>query len=237
MKRRIVRLDDACEKMDIEKWKKVEMLLDKYGVKPLVGVIPHCEDHMMDLYPYNTDFWTLVECWIAKGWVVAMHGYNHVYETNSSGINPVNSRSEFAGETIDVQREKIKKGIDIFHSHNIYPKVFFAPSHTFDNNTLEALKFESDIRIISDTIAWDSYNYNGFTFVPVQSGKYRALPFKTVTYCFHPNSMEKIDFEKLETALKRKHFASFPVDNSCRKRRLLDRLIGHLYFLKRRFKR
>ena len=47
----ILRLDDAAERMDIVKWNRMEVLLDKYNIKPLVGVIPKCQDAMMDEYP------------------------------------------------------------------------------------------------------------------------------------------------------------------------------------------
>ena len=40
----LVRLDDASEYMDIEKWKIVEGILDKYQIKPLVGIIPDNKD-------------------------------------------------------------------------------------------------------------------------------------------------------------------------------------------------
>lgn len=117
-----------------------------------------------------------------KGWIIALHGYEHVFETTSGGINPVNNKSEFAGVNLEKQKKKISAGIEIFNENNIYPKVFFAPAHTFDENTLQALKDCSDIRIISDTIANDSYYYNGFTFVPQQSGKVRNLPLKLIHF-------------------------------------------------------
>ena len=41
MSKYIMRLDDAAEKMDIEKWSRMEKLLDKHSIKPLVGVIPY----------------------------------------------------------------------------------------------------------------------------------------------------------------------------------------------------
>ena len=40
----IIRLDDACEFMDVTKWNRMEEILDQYSVKPLVGIIPSCED-------------------------------------------------------------------------------------------------------------------------------------------------------------------------------------------------
>jgi hypothetical protein len=36
----ILRLDDASDYMDLEKWTRVESLVDKYGIKPIFGIIP-----------------------------------------------------------------------------------------------------------------------------------------------------------------------------------------------------
>ncbi len=230
----IMRLDDACEKRDIARWDAVEALLDRYGVKPLVGVIPCCEDPAMAEYPEDTAFWDRVATWQKKGWSVAMHGYNHVYSTACGGINPVNPRSEFAGEPLETQLEKIRKGVAIFREHGIEPEIFFAPSHTFDENTLAALKSESNIRIISDTVALKPYRSGDFTFVPQQSGSVRDLPFPVVTFCYHPNTLNDAGFAKLEDFLN-KNAGLFVSFESClpvgRKRSLLDRLLQKIYYL------
>ncbi len=81
-------------------------------------------------------------------------------------------------------------------------KIFFAPAHTFDKNTLKAIKETTDIRIISDTVANDIYYKNEMYFIPQQSGTVRTLPFKVVTFCYHPNTMDDVSFDKLETFLK-----------------------------------
>ncbi len=39
-----LRLDDACPQMNAEKWAGVERILDKYKVRPIVGVIPENRD-------------------------------------------------------------------------------------------------------------------------------------------------------------------------------------------------
>lgn len=213
----------------------MEQILDKYGVKPLVGVIPHCEDPMMNQYEKDTEFWKRVVSWISKGWIIAMHGYNHVYRTERGGMNPVNRRSEFAGEPLEVQKAKISKGVLIMREHGIDPQVFFAPSHTFDENTLIALKECSNIRIISDTIANDVYSQFGFTFVPQQSGRVRKLPFKTVTFCYHPNVMNDDEFVRLEKFLKRyKNYVPFPLEETTRKLSIVDLLLNRLYFIRRK---
>lgn len=236
MSKYIIRLDDAADRMDCNKWARMEKLLDKYEIKPLVGVIPNCRDEMMNIYDRDPDFWNKVHQWDTKGWTIALHGYEHVYCTTDGGINPVNNRSEFAGLSLDEQKLKIKSGVEIFRNHGLEPKIFFAPSHTFDLNTIEALKQESNIRIISDTIANKPYSQYDMTFVPQQSGRVRKLPFKVVTFCYHPNMMEEQEFIYLESFLKKynKLFTSFPIFKQTKRKSILDCALNKLYFSRRK---
>lgn len=43
----ILRLDDTSEYMDVDKWQRMETLLDKYNIKPLVGIIPDNQDQVL----------------------------------------------------------------------------------------------------------------------------------------------------------------------------------------------
>ena len=231
----VVRLDDACPHWDVKKWARMEDVLDRYGVKPLVGLIPAVEDPELLKYPEDRGYWERVERWKAKGWELALHGCTHVYCTESGGLNPVNDRSEFAGLPLDVQRDKISRGVVGLAAHGVHPRVFFAPSHTFDGNTLEALRLESDIRVVSDTVALKPYFRDGFTFVPQQSGKARALPLPLVTFCYHPNTMEDSGFRELEAFLGRNvgKFSGFPTCQAKRAFGPLDALLRSLYFARR----
>lgn len=237
MSKYLLRLDDASDYMDVEKWQRMENLLDKYGIKPLVGIIPDNKDASL-IYNYKQDltFWNKVLSWKNKGWELALHGCYHKYTTKEGGINPVNKRSEFAGVSLDEQRKMIRHGIDILKQYGIVTNVFFAPSHTFDKNTLIALKEESNIRIISDTIANDVYFENDFYFIPEQSGQVRNLPFKLCTFCYHPNTMSDKDFENLEIFLKKYYFKFVAVKEIELKKRLkslFDKLLHFMYFVKR----
>lgn len=191
----LLRLDDASTYMDVEKWEEIENLLYKYDIKPIVTIIPKNEDSaLVNKYKRDNDFWVKAIEWQSKGWTIALHGYTHICCSENGGLNPVNFRSEFAGVSFKIQLEKVEKGISVLISKGLEPVVFSAPSHTFDDNTIKALKLKSNIRIISDTIANDVYKLGDFYFVPQQSGKVRRLPFKVTTFCYHPNEMTKDDF-------------------------------------------
>lgn len=235
------RLDDASEYRDIEKWSRIENIFDRYNIRPLVGIIPQIKDeYLVSAYQRDFCFWDKALRWKEKGWKIALHGYEHIYLTTDGGINPVNNRSEFAGLSFDIQSNKIKKGYDYLISKNIRPDVFFAPSHTFDKNTLLALKKETEIRIISDTIANDVYFRDDFYFVPQQSGDVRKLPFKVVTFCYHPNNMTEDAFIKLDSFIKdnRRKIGNFAdIYLIKRKFSMLDKIYEKLYFLKRKLRK
>lgn len=234
----ILRLDDASDYMDIEKWTRIEELLDKYNIKPIVGIIPDNKDKsLIEKYKKDKNFWQKAKKWKNKGWTIALHGCNHEYITDDGGINPVNRRSEFAGVSYEEQCRKIENGIKILEKYEVYPEIFFAPSHTFDLNTIKALREKSNIRIISDTIANDVYYKYDMYFIPQQSGKVRTLPFKIVTFCYHPNIMEEKDFQILEDFLNKynKKFVTVKeVKLKKRKLNIIDNMLRKIYFINKK---
>ncbi|WP_339916547.1 DUF2334 domain-containing protein [Yeosuana marina] len=231
----LIRLDDACETMDLNKWLKMERILFKYDIKPLIAVIPNNEDDMQKINPFNKGFWQWIKGLETKGWEIGLHGNNHVYKTNEGGINPIHKRSEFAGLSLDDQKEKIKKGWSKMKEMGFSPRMFVAPSHTFDNNTLKALKTESDIRIISDTMAFYPYKINDFVFIPQQLGAVRNINIPGIyTFCYHPNTMNDSEFSHLDEFLSKnqKKFTSFKdLDlDDLKSKTIFDRILSFLYF-------
>lgn len=240
MTRYILRLDDASDYMCQENWNRILTLLDNYNIKPLIAVIPDNKDiSILSKYKKELNFWDQVREWQDKGYSIGLHGYNHIFHTKDGGINPVNNYSEFAGVDLDRQRDKIKKGMKIFQENKISSSVFVAPAHTFDENTLKALKLESNIRIISDTIASKPYLDDGIFYIPQQMGIVRKspLPMKLITFCYHPNTMEDKDFFKLEKFII-KNIKKFEDLNEIklnkRKKSLYDKILSYLYFRKRK---
>lgn len=232
----LIRLDDASDHMHLANWTRVEQLLDENGIKPLVGVIPLNRDPVLLKFPEEPGFWQKARDWQSKGWRIALHGYDHVFCSKDGGINPVHKNSEFAGVPLEIQREKIRSGLAILTDKGLKPTAFFAPGHTFDENTLEALRLESGIRIISDTIANDTYCSCGFTFIPQQSGWVRELPFKLTTICLHPNYMKEQEFDELEVFFRahREEFLDpMTIVPTGRRLGMLDRAYRTAYSLKR----
>lgn len=239
----LIRLDDACPTMDVSKWSRMENILNQCGVRPMVGIIPANSDPKQMIDADDPKFWTKAKNWETKGWAIALHGYDHCYISDKGyeGLNPLWSRSEFAGVALERQKEKIHKGVEMLKSHDINPKYFFAPSHTFDVNTLKALEAESDIRIISDTIATKPYKMDGFAFIPQMGGHCTEIKIPGIwTFCLHPSTMSDPQFVAVEKFINNHkddflRFDQLELDNlTCKS--LMGRILSWAYFAKRKFR-
>ena len=241
MKQFLIRLDDASPFMDRDKWERVEDILTEYCIRPLVGIIPDNQDPKTMVNIDDGCFGDTIDRWKRKSWSFALHGYNHVCSSGGGmkGLNPFWDRSEYAGLSLDAQCEKIREGLVKLKQYHIEPAFFFAPSHTFDSNTLEALRQESLIRRVSDTIAFAPYRKGEFVFIPQISGHCSEIPFPGIyTFCLHPNTMSEKDFVELERFCKKyqQQFTSFDAiqyedvqKGPCMK----DKVLSWMFFLYR----
>ena len=233
----LLRLDDASEHWNKTNWLRIHQMCRNNGIKPIVAIIPQNQFEKSLIYPEDPEYCTTITEWIQEGWTPALHGCHHVLHSSRGGLNPVNNRSEFVDVPLAEQRELIRGGMATLNEMGINPRIFVAPAHTFDRNTLTAIQEESGIDIISDTIATDIYYENGFYYIPQQSGSVRVLRFPVVTFCYHPNTMTQSSFDKLESFLKQHQgeFGSFDqLSFIKRKRSFIDRILSALYFTKRR---
>jgi predicted deacetylase len=235
----LLRLDDACPTMDKAKWDKIEIMLDKYSIKPIVGIIPENKDAELEIDKADPSFWEKASAWQEKGWTIALHGYDHLCLSTDGGINPVHKRSEFAGVSLKNQEDKIEKGLSVLQKHNLTPEYFFAPSHTFDENTLKALVNKTEIRKISDTFARTPYKRGEIIFFPQQFGYFRNIKIPGYwTFCFHPNTMNLEDINTFGKFIQQNQalFISFEsIDLKFVKTlSILDKVFQFLYFIKRK---
>jgi len=195
----LIRLDDIAENMNWDLMEKSELLFEKYGIKPVLGVIPNNKDNDLMSYPKKDDFWKLVRKWKDKGWEISMHGSTHVYDKNSNNKDYFGhgGDSEFYGHSLETQISKIEKGLKKFSDEKIKIRSFFAPNHTYDKNTFAALK-NSGINQIIDGYGVMPYSENGIKFIPQLFYKVFALPFGIQSTQIHLNFWKQKDFDNFE---------------------------------------
>lgn len=202
----LIRLDDLCPTSNLEKWDRFFKLFDQYNIAPIIAVIPDNKDpKLLRCGGFNSDYWQLVRNLQNRDYAIAMHGFEHRYVSADSGILRQNKRSEFAGLPLRVQQRKIKQAVSIFKRENIHSEIFVAPAHSFDHNTLKALKKYSNIRIISDGLLGLPYNRLGFNWIPVQLSEAKLKADKTWTFNYHPETCSDNDFKKLEAFIHQHH--------------------------------
>lgn len=216
MSKYIIRLDDVCETMNKKNWDRMEGLLDKYHIKPIVGVIPASTDPKFS-WDKIDNYVDKVLNYQDKGYIIAQHGLHH---------DVCNDRkSEFSGKTINEQKNIIKKGYEILTSIGLKPVCFYAPKHNFDDITIDAIKQLSLFSFVSDGYALFPYYDRGVFFLPsIFNTAKKVLPFGVYTFVYHPNTMEEKDFEKLESFLKKTSSKCFQINydklfNKARRRR------------------
>ena len=187
-------------------WQEVESILDRYDVKPIVGIIPDSSDPLF-CWEEDPRFWTeTVQRWIAKGWTIAQHGYHHVYHPCKDG-----SHSEFSDLSYEEQMFRIKTGYEVMVNKGCQPSCFFAPGHTFDNTTIDVCRDFGRFDFISDGYALYPYQEKGMLFFPsIFDTPHRILPFGVYTFILHPSFTKQSAFSQLDRFISsnRKSFSS-----------------------------
>jgi hypothetical protein len=121
----------------------------------------------------------------------------HKLHFSPAGFARVWRQGEFAGLSLDEQRQRIKTGMRILKENGLAPKAWVAPAHGFDSLTLEALRLESDIRIISDGFTSRAVRRKGFVWLPQQLWRPRRMKAGLWTICLHPNDMGESALEAI----------------------------------------
>jgi hypothetical protein len=84
-----------------------------------------------------------------------------------------------------------------------------APNHSFDLNTLKALK-QCGFTAVTDGISLYPFRLEGLVFIPQQLWRPRWMPHGVITICLHTNDMRAKHVKALRTFLRRPfHFTSF----------------------------
>jgi len=223
--------------MDLKKWIDIIELLDSYNIKAIIGVIPDNKDEEIN-FSYNTDFWEIINSWKVNGHIIALHGLNHLKLTKDSGVIPKNKRSEFSALTLKEQSLKIKKGIDKLALYKIDIDIFIAPFHSFDKNTLKALK-TNGINIVYDAISFYPYSEENILFFPQQNNYFIKKKFGIWSICLHPSSMTGDEFLRMENFIInnkndfKNDFFEIAENYKSNSRTIFDILYYYYYFIRR----
>tara|TARA_Y100000590_G_C15480078_1_gene923624 strand:- start:105 stop:842 length:738 start_codon:yes stop_codon:yes gene_type:complete len=228
----IFRLDDIAPNMNWEMMLKVKKLFNKYNVKPILGVIPKNEDQELKKYPLcKSNFWEEIKNYRNEGWEIAMHGYEHLYDMKCKKIDYLEhgGRSEFVGHSYETQLKKIRLGLDIFKKQDLDIKIFFAPNHTFDQNTINACK-NLGFKSLIDGYGLTPYSENGIIFIPQLFYKLYSLPVGIQTIQLHLNIFSNSDYIKLENFIikKQKKIISYKEAIKLERNNKIDKIIRFL---------
>ena len=190
----LLRFDDICPTMNWEQWGKAQAILDAANVKSLLGVIPDNQDPDLMIDKPHADFWNILLELQKDGHTIAMHGYQHVFSSPHHGLLNYRMNSEFAGLPLEDQIVKIRRGKEILENHGIYTDVFFAPAHSYDENTLIALS-ECGFKYMSDGKSKKAYLWHGIKCLPFRNGGGANSNGRYSTYVYHAHEWVKKEKE------------------------------------------
>jgi predicted deacetylase len=205
--RYLLRFDDFCPTMDRRRWERFVPLVEEFGVRPILAVVPENLDAELARGPADDGFWDQMRRLEMAGAAIGLHGLHHRCASRGRSLVPLHERSEFAGVESDVQRAWIREGLAILRGHGLNPAIWVAPRHGFDRNTLWALRQEG-IRTLSDGLARTDCLRGGVRWIPQQLWGPETKSSGLWTICLHANTAQDIEVDKLREFLEQ-HAAQF----------------------------
>ena len=125
----LLRFDDLCPMMDRGKWQRFLPLLERFGVRPILAVVPDNRDPELQVAPEDPAFWDQMRDLQTAGASIALHGYQHLCMAEGRGLVPLHRLTEFAGAPLETQREWVRVGLRILRGHGLEARVWAAPRH------------------------------------------------------------------------------------------------------------
>ena len=203
----LLRFDDLCPTMSRERWQRFLPMIEKFGIRPILAVVPDNRDSELEVDAPDAEFWGQMQAMEASGATVGLHGYRHLCASQRRSWLPFRRESEFAGVPAETQREWIHKGMEILRGHGLNPRIWVAPRHGFDGVTLRALK-EEGIGLISDGLARAPFIRGGLTWIPQQLWAPEKKERGVWTILLHANTAPDALIRELE-AFVEAHSAQF----------------------------
>ena len=198
-----VRMDDITPDMNWENFRFFQELFEEAGITPLLGIVPDNRDENLHKEEPHQDFYEIMKNLEKQGWVLSMHGCHHIYSTKKGGMFPLNNFSEFAGVSYTEQKKMLEEGKRRLAENGILTDIFMAPAHSYDQNTLRALR-ELGFTKMTDGFGEKPYTYKGLTFYPISFQLSRSLKKKEgyTTMVLHANTITEKDKERYKNIFK-----------------------------------
>jgi hypothetical protein len=198
----LLRFDDLCPTMDRCRWMRYWPLIVRFGLRPILAVVPENRDPELDKVLPDARFWREMLALQATGATIGLHGYQHLCTAAGRGVIGVHERSEFAGVSLEEQRRRIAAGLAILRSKGLRPQVWVAPRHGFDATTIVVLR-EEGVGVISDGFASAPYREDGLIWIPQQLWGPVEKKSGVWTICVHANTASDEEVADLESFLCR----------------------------------
>jgi predicted deacetylase len=203
----LLRFDDLCPTISRIGWERFLPLIEEFGVRPILAVVPDNQDPELEVAEPDPEFWSQMRRMEAAGATIGLHGYRHLCRSRGRSLLPLHFETEFAGVVEQTQREWIRDGLGILRGHGLNPQIWVAPRHGFDENTLRVLR-EERIVLLSDGFARGPFTRGGLTWIPQQLWEPVEKSKGLWTICLHSNTATDALVGQLKTFL-RQHTAQF----------------------------
>lgn len=206
----LLRFDDLSPRMSRPRWAQFRELISEFELRPILAVIPAYHECQSREEANDPAFWEEMRSLELAGATIALHGYRHLCLNQGKSLLRLHSRSEFAGVDYRVQREWVQAGAGILKRKGLHPRLWVAPRHGFDRNTLLALK-DAQIEYLSDGFARAPVMRGGITWIPQQLWGPVKKNKGLWTICIHPETATASDVEALRRFLEtyKGQFTSF----------------------------
>lgn len=206
--RYIFRLDDITPTMDWGRFWALLRLFQRHRVKPLLGIVPDNQDPKLIRQSPEPHFWETMRLLVARDIVdIAQHGYQHVLGRGPGAaiLKPTHGvtveRSEFTGYSFNEQLDRISKGKAILEAEGLPTNYWFAPNHSYDYTTLNALR-TAGFTAVSDGISLQPYKHLGLVFIPQQLWRPIWMPTGIFTICLHSNEITNKEIRAIRQFLR-----------------------------------
>jgi len=198
----LLRFDDLCPTMAWERLQRLLPIIEEFGIRPILAVVPENCDPELDVSAPDPEFWSRMRAMESAGATVGLHGYRHVCNSKGRSLVPLHRSSEFAGVPEQTQQNWIRAGLVILRSHGLNPRIWVAPRHGFDHGTLRALRNEG-ISAVSDGFARVPFGRGGLTWIPQQLWAPMEKRDGVWTICVHSQTATDCLVEQLHSFVSR----------------------------------